>query len=157
MTATTTAQRKVPRPRADALRNRERIVSAAREMFTELGPDESKMVKGMVLSGGKYPLAKLVAVYEAIDRVFGKGDLALCWDIGKFAGEYEVKLLHKVFLNVAKLEYWLKIAGASWKFYYSHGKLTASIEAKGAAEQPAPAKKAPAKKAPAKRAPKKIA
>ena len=42
MTATTTAkpaQRKVPRPRADALRNRERIVAAAREMFTEFGPD----------------------------------------------------------------------------------------------------------------------
>ncbi|WP_053849822.1 TetR/AcrR family transcriptional regulator [Streptomyces sp. NRRL B-24085] len=39
MTATTTAQRKAPRPRADALRNRERIVSAAREMFTEFGPD----------------------------------------------------------------------------------------------------------------------
>ncbi|MFJ8083624.1 TetR/AcrR family transcriptional regulator [Streptomyces sp. NPDC096205] len=38
----TTAPR-VPRPatrlRADALRNRERIVTAAREMFTELGPD----------------------------------------------------------------------------------------------------------------------
>jgi len=39
VTATTTAQRKVPRPRADALRNRERIVTAAREMFTEFGPD----------------------------------------------------------------------------------------------------------------------
>ena len=42
MTATTTAQpaqRKVTRPRADALRNRERIVTAAREMFTEYGPD----------------------------------------------------------------------------------------------------------------------
>ncbi|MEU6348167.1 TetR/AcrR family transcriptional regulator [Streptomyces sp. NPDC047072] len=39
MTATTTAQRKVPRPRADALRNRERIVTAAREMFTEFGCD----------------------------------------------------------------------------------------------------------------------
>ncbi|MFD8818084.1 TetR/AcrR family transcriptional regulator [Streptomyces sp. NPDC059627] len=33
------AVRKAPRPRADALRNRERIVSAAREMFTEYGPD----------------------------------------------------------------------------------------------------------------------
>ena len=32
-------QRKTPRPRADALRNRERIVTAAREMFTEFGPD----------------------------------------------------------------------------------------------------------------------
>ncbi|MFG2574511.1 TetR/AcrR family transcriptional regulator [Streptomyces sp. NPDC048481] len=31
--------RKAPRPRADALRNRERIVTAAREMFTEFGPD----------------------------------------------------------------------------------------------------------------------
>ncbi|PWI16194.1 TetR family transcriptional regulator [Streptomyces sp. Act143] len=38
MTATT-VQKKVPRPRADALRNRERIVAAAREMFTEFGPD----------------------------------------------------------------------------------------------------------------------
>ncbi|WP_171145545.1 TetR/AcrR family transcriptional regulator [Streptomyces sp. S3(2020)] len=38
MTATT-VQKKVTRPRADALRNRERIVTAAREMFTEYGPD----------------------------------------------------------------------------------------------------------------------
>jgi AcrR family transcriptional regulator len=35
----TTVQKKVPRPRADALRNRERIVTAAREMFVEFGPD----------------------------------------------------------------------------------------------------------------------
>jgi AcrR family transcriptional regulator len=33
------AQPKVTRPRADALRNRERIVTAAREMFVEHGPD----------------------------------------------------------------------------------------------------------------------
>ncbi|MGW0825187.1 TetR/AcrR family transcriptional regulator [Streptomyces sp. NPDC002845] len=32
-------QRKTPRLRADALRNRERIVTAAREMFVEFGPD----------------------------------------------------------------------------------------------------------------------
>ncbi|MCQ9135758.1 MULTISPECIES: TetR/AcrR family transcriptional regulator [Streptomyces] len=39
-TATATpAERKATRPRADALRNRERIVTAAREMFTEFGPD----------------------------------------------------------------------------------------------------------------------
>ncbi|MFI2434279.1 TetR/AcrR family transcriptional regulator [Streptomyces sp. NPDC018693] len=33
------APRKAPRPRADALRNRERIVTAARELFVEHGPD----------------------------------------------------------------------------------------------------------------------
>jgi AcrR family transcriptional regulator len=35
----TPVPRKVTRPRADALRNRERIVTAAREMLTEFGPD----------------------------------------------------------------------------------------------------------------------
>lgn len=36
---TATPVRRTPRPRADALRNRERIVAAAREMFVEHGPD----------------------------------------------------------------------------------------------------------------------
>ena len=42
MTATAAVEseaRRVPRPRADALRNRERIVAAAREMFVEYGPE----------------------------------------------------------------------------------------------------------------------
>lgn len=39
MTTVTPEQRTTPRPRADALRNRERIVTAAREMFVEFGPD----------------------------------------------------------------------------------------------------------------------
>ncbi|MFJ8790099.1 TetR/AcrR family transcriptional regulator [Streptomyces sp. NPDC102462] len=39
MQTATAVQRKATRPRADALRNRERIVGAAREMFVEHGPD----------------------------------------------------------------------------------------------------------------------
>ncbi|WP_405687099.1 TetR/AcrR family transcriptional regulator [Streptomyces sp. NBC_00057] len=38
-TATGAVQPRTTRPRADALRNRERIVTAAREMFVEFGPD----------------------------------------------------------------------------------------------------------------------
>jgi AcrR family transcriptional regulator len=38
-TATETGARRIQRPRADALRNRERIVAAAREIFVEHGPD----------------------------------------------------------------------------------------------------------------------
>lgn len=39
MQTATSPHRRAARPRADALRNRERIVTAAREMFVELGPD----------------------------------------------------------------------------------------------------------------------
>ncbi|MER7035406.1 TetR/AcrR family transcriptional regulator, partial [Streptomyces albidoflavus] len=38
-TAACSVPRRATRPRADALRNRERIVTAAREMFVEFGPD----------------------------------------------------------------------------------------------------------------------
>ncbi|MFF9638231.1 TetR/AcrR family transcriptional regulator [Streptomyces bacillaris] len=38
-TAQAAAPRRRPKPRADALRNRERIIAAAREMFVEFGPD----------------------------------------------------------------------------------------------------------------------
>ncbi|MCQ4212183.1 TetR/AcrR family transcriptional regulator [Streptomyces longispororuber] len=38
-TATEQPQRRVPRPRADAVRNRERIVAAARELLVEYGTD----------------------------------------------------------------------------------------------------------------------
>lgn len=39
METATAVRRRVSRPRADALRNRERIVTAAREMFVEQGPE----------------------------------------------------------------------------------------------------------------------
>ena len=39
MQTATPVARKASRPRADALRNRERIVTAARELFVEFGPD----------------------------------------------------------------------------------------------------------------------
>ena len=39
MPTATAVQRRASRPRADALRNRERIVTAAREMFVEFGPE----------------------------------------------------------------------------------------------------------------------
>ncbi|MEU9335086.1 helix-turn-helix domain-containing protein [Streptomyces sp. NPDC048290] len=39
MDTATPERRKAPRPRADALRNRERIVTAAREMFVEYGAE----------------------------------------------------------------------------------------------------------------------
>jgi hypothetical protein len=93
-----------------------------------LGDDTRTLVSGLVLPSAKIPIPRLVEVYEAIDRVFGRGDLTLCWDIGRFAGEFEVNMLHKVFLQIAKIDYWLKLAGASWRHYYSAGTLSHDVE-----------------------------
>ena len=37
--------------------------------------------------------------------------------------------MHKVFLSIAKLDYWFKMAGVTWKSYYSIGKLHPSMGA----------------------------
>ncbi len=92
-----------------------------------VGDDTRKVVTGLILPSSRYPLRHVVDVCEGIDRVFGRGDLQLCWEIGRFAAEYEVNMLHKVFLKVARLDYWFRIAGSTWRTYYSHGKLEPQI------------------------------
>ena len=96
-------------------------------LMDALDAETRAWVCGLILSATRYPLERFVRVYEAIDRVFARGDLALCWDLGRFSGEYEVKLAHKVFLKIARLEYWFKMAGATWRSYYSRGTLTPEI------------------------------
>ena len=89
--------------------------------------DTRKLLTGLFLPSSRYPVKHLVHLCETIDRVYGRGDLELCWDIGRFAGEFEIKLLHRVFLKVLSLQYWLKMAGVTWKMYYSTGLLVPRI------------------------------
>jgi len=90
--------------------------------------DTRKMLSGMVLASTRYPLRRLVNVFETADRVFGRGDLALCWEMGRLGADFEVKMLHKLFLQAGTLDYWLRIAGSTWRLYYNAGKLTAKTE-----------------------------
>lgn len=93
-----------------------------------LKAENPTIAKGIVVPSARYPLGDLVGVYEAVDRLFGNGDLRLCFELGKFAADYEVKLIHKVFLKVGKIEYWFKLTGATWRSYYSAGKLVPAIK-----------------------------
>jgi hypothetical protein len=89
-------------------------------------PEESRRtVSGMVLPTSKLPLQVLVDLCEAIDSEMGCGDLALCWDIGSFAADFEVNLIHKTFLSVLSLDFWFRMASSTWTMYYSRGKLVA--------------------------------
>ncbi len=92
-------------------------------VISDVNEETRKLLAGLVLPSSRYPLNHLVNLCESIDRVHGRGDLNMCWEIGKFAGDFEVKLVHLVFLKVLSLQYWLKMAGATWKMYYSAGTL----------------------------------
>lgn len=102
----------------------ERYGKDAREPLLEALDEESREVlEGSILSSGWYPFRIQVGLYEAIDQVFGSGDLSLCWEIGKFTCEHEMTTIHKMFLRLASLELWVKSAGLMWGRYYSDGGL----------------------------------
>lgn len=96
--------------------SRERILEEAPPVLREV-------LEGPLLASAWYPFAAQVALYETIDRLFGRGDLALCRECGRFTAEAEATALHKLILRFASLEAWLKAAGAMWGQYYSAGRL----------------------------------
>ncbi|MCP4902254.1 MAG: hypothetical protein GY906_35255, partial [bacterium] len=93
------------------------------KLKSELVDSNPSIAKGIILASARYPLTDLVGVFESIDRLFGNGDLTLCFELGKFAADYQVNLIHKVFLRVGKIDYWFKLTGSTWRSYYSAGKL----------------------------------
>ena len=80
---------------------------AGLDRLTDALDEETRSwVSGLVLPATRYPLERFVRVYEAVDREFGRGE---------------------VFLKIATVEYWFKVAGMTWKSYYSRGTLTPEI------------------------------
>jgi hypothetical protein len=88
-----------------------------------LDEEDRRILSGHVLSSNWYPFHVQVHAYEAIDRLWGTGDRELCWEIGRFTAEHEATTIHKLFLKLARLELWLRVAGTMWGHYYSAGRL----------------------------------
>lgn len=85
--------------------------------------EDRAILEGRILPSSWYPFGVQVRLYETIDRLFGDGDLGLCWEIGKFTSQFEMKLIHKAFLRVAGLDLWVQTAGLMWGRYYNRGRL----------------------------------
>lgn len=94
-------------------------------VLEEIDGESRAVLAGPPLASTWYPFRIQVALYETIDRVFGDGDLELCWEIGKFTSEHELQTIHKVFLRLGSLAMWIRSAGRMWGVYYSVGGLRA--------------------------------
>lgn len=93
-------------------------------VLTESSDVDRGILDARILPSAWYPFSAQVGLYETIDRLFGAGDLALCWEIGKFTSDYEMTRFHKAFLRVTGLDLWVRTAGLMWRRYYSAGGLS---------------------------------
>ncbi len=103
---------------------RERFGEAAyRRLRDALLPAESELLDGRVLPSGWVPYSLFLSVNVEADRLFGKGDLALCFEMAKFGAEVNLPTLYRLFYRFNKPRFIFEQAARLWDVHYDTGRL----------------------------------
>lgn len=83
-------------------------------------PTRKLLAHGVVVSNW-YDFDAYLEVTTAIDRVFGRGDLALCYALGRHSCRINVPSLYRVFLRLGGVHAFLARATTAWRVHYDVG------------------------------------
>jgi hypothetical protein len=72
--------------------------------------------------------ALFVEATELVDKLFGRGDLMLAWDVGRFAAEHNLGVWKALVMKVLSPKTVINIATGLWGHHYDSGKLQATEE-----------------------------
>lgn len=95
-------------------------VRAVREALT---PEHRKVLEGRVLPHEWVPFALFTDFCVEIDRRFGKGDMAVCREMGRYAARVNLPTLYRIFYALGSPEFILRRAGKVWAVHYSSGRM----------------------------------
>lgn len=84
----------------------------------------ARQILSMPLAKAKwYPFDLFVELTIAIDRVFGKGDLALAKVLGRFTADANLTTVYKLFYMVGTPKWIIDRAARLWDLHYDSGRL----------------------------------
>jgi hypothetical protein len=95
-------------------------------VLAAMDPDRAAIVRSTVSPALWLPFDTFVNLCEAIDRVHGRGDLALVPELARHAARVNIPTIHKIFFRLGSVEYIVRKAAAVWSASYDTG--TASSE-----------------------------
>ena len=87
--------------------------SALRELLTAAAPPH----------GGWVPFDLFVECNELVDRIFGDGDLALSWEIGRFAAGHEAGVWRSLVMRHFRPAMLISVAAGLWSHHYDGGRM----------------------------------
>ncbi len=90
-------------------------------------------LEGRVLPHEWVPYDVFIDMGVAMDRLFGEGDLALCYELGRYSAEVNLPTLYRIFYRLGSPLYIFRKAAQLWSLHYDSGKLAAMEEGPGAA------------------------
>jgi hypothetical protein len=87
---------------------------------------------GRILPHEWAPFELFVALNVAADRLFGAGDLALCYEMGRYSAEVNLPSLYRLFYRLGSPMFIFRKAARLWDVHYTSGRLTPVEERPGA-------------------------
>ncbi len=70
-----------------------------------------------------YPLSYFVELNTAVDRVYGKGDLAMVKELARYAAEASLTTVFRPFYKAGTVDWILTRAARLWGMHYDSGRL----------------------------------
>jgi hypothetical protein len=98
----------------------ERLRAALRPAYRDL-------VDGVLLPQQWVPFGLFVAANVEADKLFGRGDLALCYEMGRFGADVNLPTLYKLFYKLGTPTFIMSRAAKLWSLHYDSGALTSTI------------------------------
>lgn len=88
-----------------------------------LSPKTRVTIEQGIQPGEWYPFATFIEVCTVIDALFGKGDLSLLDELGRYACNVNLKTLYRFLFRVGNVHFIIRRAAAAWRLNYDQGEL----------------------------------
>lgn len=105
--------------------------AGVRRLLDAMPEAQRSVLEARVLSHAWAPFDVFVEVAATADRLFGKGDLALCTEMARYAAEVNLPTLYRLFYRLGSPQYILRKAAQLWSVHYDSGRLAVMEEGQG--------------------------
>jgi len=101
--------------------------AAVDRVLAEL-PEADRAALKDVQAIGWYPVEPVLRYHRVLDRLYGKGDLAVCFRAGRFSAGWSLNTVLKVFLRFRSPTWLIDRATRVWDRYHDTGRWTVTAE-----------------------------
>lgn len=98
-------------------------------LFAAFSPDQRSRLQNELMPHAWASFDDFVDLSVAIDRLFGQGDMALCYEMGRYSAEKNLPTLYRIFYRLGSPLYIFRKAARVWEVHYDSGRLAPVQEA----------------------------
>jgi hypothetical protein len=99
-----------------------------------LSPEAKKIYTDTILINSWYPMhAAYIDPHQAIINLFYGGDKMGLWELGRYAADFGLRGIYKVFVRIGSPYFLIKKTGRVFKTFYDPGEALVTVDEKGKA------------------------